>query len=539
MTRAAGHHRQIANGQIAMALGWEFWACGCVWIVAAPLMAMSLPCLIFVAITWPERSFRVGELGDVFQFPLYWTSLIMLGPSVLSALGNPQHRYTLPASNFLIVATLMVCAMATVFAQYAAMALSLNALFDVGWPVLGPSLLAAVLVAWCQAMLWSTSNSTGLQVLACALSAAVLGIGIVVWGSPGRTWTAHIADVDAWQLLKFAAAAAICVGVGTFGFSKVRAGAGFDVRPIIDWLSRAVMLRNKSQRARFSSPAGAQLWLEWTERGRALPAGTAVFGLALLIVAFFIPAKDGFDFTGAYLAFFFAPLSVIGMFFGSRSKLGEFGSFNGSRPLSDGKVAGAILRSFTLSLISSAVVWLAFFVLVNVIVIDRRVTSDFTHAIRTTGVPALTALIVLGGLAVWSGVGLVTALTLAGRRVVGIALPAFFGVWMAGILIAICLRPAIQDTFMQAYTAAWLLACVVAVAATFFVSWRRKLIFMPSMLLAALLISITFAAALGSGWIRIELIRHEPFGYVLLLGCGLIPIPLAAAPLAVYVNRHR
>ena len=36
-----------------------------------------------------------------------------------------------------------------------------------------------------------------------------------------------------------------------------------------------------------------------------------------------------------------------------------------------------------------------------------------------------------------------------------------------------------------------------------------------------------------------ELIRHEPFGYVLLLCCGLIPIPLAAAPLAVFVNRHR
>jgi hypothetical protein len=58
-------------------------------------------------------------------------------------------------------------------------------------------------------------------------------------------------------------------------------------------------------------------------------------------------------------------------------------------------------------------------------------------------------------------------------------------------------------------------------------------------LLAALLISITLAAAVGSGWLRYELNRHEPFGYVLLLGCGLIPIPLAAAPLAVFVNRHR
>ena len=145
----------------------------------------------------------------------------MLGPSVLSALGKPEHRYTLPASNFLIVTTLMACAMATVFVQYAVMALSLNALFDVGWPVLGPSLLAAVLVAWCQAMLWSTSNSTGLQVLACAVSTALLGIAIVVWGPPDRSWMDPLSNVGPWHFLPFAVSAAICVAVGTFGFGKV------------------------------------------------------------------------------------------------------------------------------------------------------------------------------------------------------------------------------------------------------------------------------------------------------------------------------
>ena len=129
--------------------------------------------------------------------------------------------------------------------------------------------------------------------------------------------------VGPWQFLLFAVATVICVAVGTFGFAKVRAGAGFDVGPFIDWLSRVCILQSKSQLAPFSSPARAQLWLEWTERGRVLPAGTAVFGLVLLIVAFFVPAKDGPDFASAFWVFFVAPLGVIGIYFGSRSKTGD------------------------------------------------------------------------------------------------------------------------------------------------------------------------------------------------------------------------
>ena len=69
MTRAAGHHRQIAT-----MLAWEFWACGWAWILSAPLLAMSLPCLIFVAISWRDpdistwgsrRPISISSLLDV------------------------------------------------------------------------------------------------------------------------------------------------------------------------------------------------------------------------------------------------------------------------------------------------------------------------------------------------------------------------------------------------------------------------------------------------------------------------------------------
>ncbi len=235
-----------------------------------------------------------------------------------------------------------------------------------------------------------------------------------------------------------------------------------------------------------------------------------------------------------FSVFFCAPLSVIGIFFGSRSALGDFGNFNASRPLSDSSLARAVVTSLTLSLIFSAVVWATFFALVLVVVGEHWETSKLLRAIQTTSALALTGRMVLFGLAVWSAVGLVTALTLAGRRVVGLALPAVFGVWIAGLLIPLSLRPEVRPAFTWVYAVLWLLICLAAAAGTFIVSWRRRLIFWPSLLLAALLVVICLAAAYGSGWLL-----DERFRLPLILGCGLIPIPLAAAPLAVYLNRHR
>ena len=161
-------------------------------------------------------------------------------------------------------------------------------------------------------------------------------------------------------------------------------------------------------------------------------------------------------------------------------------------------------------------------------------SSKTFQVIHGTSALALAARTVLCALAVWSAVGLVTALTLAGRRVVGLALPAVFGVWMAGALIPLCLRPEISRDIH-----AGLHRCLaIGLRGRGCGDVHRELAptidIHADVLLAALLISITLAAAFGSGWIR-----HEPFGYVLLLGCGVIPIPLAAAPLAVFVNRHR
>ena len=154
---------------------------------------------------------RDTEVGKLLQFSFYWMVVLLVGAPVLAALGKPARRYTLPAPSILLVAVPMLCGMLTVFAEYAGVALSLNAVFDAGWPILVPGLLATVLIAWCQAVLWSTSNSEGLQALTCLGSSVPLLYGIKRWAPVYDGSRDEVLHVGIWHILVFGLATTVCV----------------------------------------------------------------------------------------------------------------------------------------------------------------------------------------------------------------------------------------------------------------------------------------------------------------------------------------
>ncbi len=536
MNRAPGHTLHIAT-----ALAWEFWARGWRGILLAPLGALVLPGLIFSSLMTtngqastlnPRVMSLRGEIGTLLHFSFFWMTIVALGSGILVALGNPRHRYTLPASSLVLVAGPMACAMATIFVQYAAVALILNALFDAGWPILGPGLLAAVLIAWWQSVIWSTSNSVGLQSLCCLASSIPLLFAIHRWGAHHGSMTAELGNMNGWKALSFGVATIVCVGVGTFGFEKLRHGSGIDVRRIIDALSQLVPFRSRLHSAPFSSPTSAQFWLEWTERGFVLPSGTVLIGISALLLAWLLQPKDGHDFVVGVSTLFLAPLSVIAMFWGTRSPQGAFGNFNGSRPLSDCQLANAVLKSATLGLLLSFVIWAACMPAVVLIVGENAETSKLYRAVHQIRTVPLLAGIIFCAVALWCVVGFVTSLSLAGRKVFVVALTLAFGVGMVRLLVPFCLARESRLAFTQAYALALLVLCLLGCGATFVASWRRRLISMQTLGLAATIVLLAVVVAhfseLSQNW------RYLPF----ISSCALIPIPLAAAPLAVYWNRH-
>ena len=115
-----------------------------------------------------------------------------------------------------------------------------------------------------------------------------------------------------------------------------------------------------------------------------------------------------------------------------------------------------------------------------------------------------------------------------------IAVVLIFSVLLAGIWIPLCLSHASRPAFTHTYTLVCLVFCFCGAAATFITSWRRHLIGVRTVGLAATMILAAVAGVYGSG-----LDREWKFLLPGLVGCGVLPIPLAAAPLAVYFNRHR
>jgi len=526
-------HPRSHSARVAGALVWEFWARGWRGFLLTQTIILLVQVLIYTLMSW-EMRFQIRDTlaGERFYFFLYWPTVVWLGSAILWTLGSPKFRYTLPASSLLLVATPMACAMLAMVLQYAIAAVIVSALFGAQWPILGPAVLAAVIIAWCQVILWSTSNSLSISALVCLICL----LAIARWGpsyayglTPTAGFLQNFDDRHGWS---FALAALASVAVGTAGFARLRHGAIIDLQRIVDELHERFHFLRAPRAKPFSSPAAAQFWLEWRERGYLLPLGATLFGIPALVLAWCQPlsAVSNGDLTAGLLVLTIAPLAAIGFFWGSRSSNLEFRTFGGSRPLSDGQLASAVLKSVTLSLILSAVIWTAFMILVGIIGSARLGAFKMSQPADLTVFLAGTTIVAL---AAWSAIGLIASVSLAGKKAIGGA----FSLVVATFLILNLIGQWGSRQAINGFSIACLVLLVLGCAATFVASWLRDLITWRAFCLSALIVAVAVAASFTLDFD--ELIADRNSLLCVLAGCSLIPIPLGAAPLAIYVNRHR
>src|SRR5438132_305069 len=256
----------------AAAIAWEFrqrhrW--GLLALIAYLFVLAIIKLLIL------ERGQRV-DLNDetfalVIAVPLTATFLYFLAMFSFGLSGDlaarqsmyPGRMFTMPLPTAALAGWPMLYG--TIAMAILWLATRLLALWpsDVEVPVIWPALLAASLLAWTQALTWMPYPLRGLRVIITVLWLAAIDAVIMVALNLKASEPVMLAILAphiplAYLTARFAVGRARCGDTPNWGGRFVRVGRTADVRP--------------RPRDHFPSSARAQLWFEWRQYGRSLPA---------------------------------------------------------------------------------------------------------------------------------------------------------------------------------------------------------------------------------------------------------------------------
>jgi hypothetical protein len=294
----------------------------------------------------------------------------------------------------------------------------------------------------------------------------------------------------------------------------------------------------------FASPAAAQLWMEWRERGIFIPSAVAAFALMLFLFRIFgvMNSHDLFESIAyglplgiMYLVF------LVGMIGGAFNPLRNYmgiDSFRAVRPLSDTQLAGVVLKNGTVSLLAAYAVYL---LAVLVVIVHLYVTGQMRAVEEVVylmaGKPIVIRtfnfiMIVVGWpFLSWCLLGLGISVGLTGRFwmsatiLIG-SLLTFFGL----LIISLFIDYPFGTAFFYG-----LGATGAGAAVCFYVASLRKRLIRPWIPALALTGGIVF------GIIYYKSVTFTPWmDFAATMGlAALLLSPPAAAPLALYWNRHR
>ncbi len=523
---------------IPQAMTWEMFQNGRWHLVAGVLGANLLPAILFTALRRDGALDPTDPSQLVMHIVLVQINVFILGAAIFAAQGSPSRLYALPVPTSSLVAWQMIPAMALMGAISAASTAALNAVFNLGWPVWGPALFAATAVAAFQATFWLNEKS-GWIALALAVVGGVVGIWFksrygAPFSQPVRLWT----TVTPGEVATMLATAGLAYCGAVAGVSRNRRGDFLPALGIIAWLERMLDPAPVVGRA-FRTPAEAQFWFEWRQKGWAMPA-MVIFGIIVGSCMWLLFSRQPQDLFEGFLAG--GALLIVGGLVGGviMGNAGPndanfaIGHFSGTRPMTNIDMARTILKVGVKSVCIAWLIWGAVFLVVYAILSAMHVAPQLKLP-RQLGWWYFPATL----LGAWTVLGLLTSVGLAGRTKLFVAL--FCGLFAIPIGLQLFLRFALsrqaQEQFGQGLLVVGGAIFILATAWAFIAAHRRALIGWPMIGVAASLwAAVSALIALIDAF---QVSQRIPL-YVLLVGVAALALaPLATAPMALAWNRTR
>jgi hypothetical protein len=272
----------------AAAIAWEFrqrhrW--GLVAVAAYLLVLAAIRLLILgpdQRVSFDDdESFALAVVVPLTATFMYFLAVFSFGLSGdLAARRSmyPARMFTLPVSSAALAGWPMLYGTAAMTILW--LATRLLGLWPAGYdiPMIWPALLAGSLLAWTQALTWTSYPLPGLRVIVTVLWLAAIDSVIMLELQYKASEPTMLAILAPHVPLAFL--------VARLAVARARRGDVPDWQGIFSWRG-PIAESTPRRRDRFPSAARAQLWFEWRQYGRSLPALVGIllpFELALLFL---------------------------------------------------------------------------------------------------------------------------------------------------------------------------------------------------------------------------------------------------------------
>jgi hypothetical protein len=527
---------------LPFALTWEMLRHGRWPLIAAALAGLGFPLLIFAALAQQGGVDPYDPSMIIMHVVMIQFNTFVFGTAVLFAQGSSSRLFVYPAPSSAIVTWQMLPAMALMAIESVLITAILNAMFDVRWPLWGPALFVAVLLAAVQATMWLTERSIWLPG---SVAAAALGLGFWFksrYGEPFATPEYFWRTLTPGEVATLAGAAVLAYAIGWAGVARNRRGEAPLSLGVVLRLER-LWDRGAAPDRTFAGPQRAQFWYEWRQKAWALPV-TVAFGMTMAISIWAIFSRDLEELFGGFvagggmlsLAALVGSLVVGNTGSGGKETIAEMGSFLATRPMSTPDMARTILKNAAASVLVGWLLWAVGLLGVFLILwATERVPETALNPWGWAYVPATL-------LGVWTVMGLGASIGMAGRPylLVKVLGGAMFTHIALVLFSSFALSPQAQAAFGRGVTIALAAAFLAGTVWAFVAAVRRALVGWPTVYVAAsiwagLTVMIVLVGAVA------PLPRPMPLasGLMLIALAGLTVAPLATAPLALAWNRNR
>lgn len=522
---------------IPVAMTWEMLKRGRWNLLAFATVANLLPAFLLAALRHEGLDDPGVPSMLVIHIMLVQLNMLIFGCALFDAQGQPSRLYALPISTASLVTWQMFPAMVLVGLESVASTAILNAAFDLGWPLWGPAIFAAVGVAAILAVLWSTDKSGWLPI-----AIGVVGASLGLWfksrfgptfSQPTHQWV----EVTPVEVLTMLIVAGLSYYAAVVGVTRRRCGEPLPSLGIVAFIER-VFDPPPEFGPSFSSPLQAQFWFEWRKKGWAMPS-VVVFGMFIGLCIWGIFNRDWKDLFEGFVAggLLLTAMGFLGLFLGNvgnNDTTFEIGHFLATRPLTNTQVARTTLKVLARSVLIAWAIWAVPFVILFAVcfALQPLELAAFLKDIGWWYLPAT----LLGS---WTTVSILAAISMTGRsqllaQLICGFLAAFIGV---ALFRRFVLPVSAQLPFDRGIGITIGVLLLVGTAWSFVAARRRSLIGAPTVGAAATVWTVL------SGLIVLDWALHpaRPWlaGVLAVSFAALVVAPLAAAPLALAWNRNR